>query len=99
MCVFVCVQFEDAQSLMAHVENLLHLRQQLSEKEEGSQKDVVERKKALQTLEDQHHFSWLHMNVQLSQLHRDLEGICSETLTWVPVTSSSREYHQMLFRV
>lgn len=89
--VCLCVQFEDAQSFMAHVKNLLHLRQQLSEKEEGSQKDVEERKKALQTLEDQHHLTSLHTNVQLSQLHRELDEMCSETLTWVPVTASSGE--------
>lgn len=93
MCVYVClcVQFEDAQSFIAHVENLLQLRQQLSEKEEGSQKDVDERKKALKTLEDQHHLTSLHMNVQLSQLHREMDEMSSETLTWVPATSSSGE--------
>lgn len=90
-CVCLCVQFEDARSFMAHVENLLHLRQQLSEKEEGSQKDVDQSKSVLQTLEDQHHLTSLHMNIQLSQLHRDMEEMCSETLTWVPVTSSSEE--------
>lgn len=89
MCL--CDQFEDVQTFMAHVENLLHLRQQLSQKEEGSQKDVDERKKALQTLEDQHHLTSLHMNIQLSQLHREMDEMSSETLTWVPVTSSSRE--------
>lgn len=81
MCL--CVQFEDVQSFVAHVENLQHLRQQLSEKEEGSQKDVDERKKALQTLEDQHHLNMLHMNIQRSQLHREMDKMCSETLTWV----------------
>ncbi|XP_029685610.1 coiled-coil domain-containing protein 42 isoform X2 [Takifugu rubripes] len=75
-------KFEDTQSFMDHVENLLHLREQLSEKEKSAQKDVDNRKKALQTLEDQHHLTSLHMNVQLSRLHRELDEMCSETLTW-----------------
>lgn len=94
-CLYACVQFEDTQSFMDHVENLLHLRQQLSEKEKSAQKDVDNRKKALQTLEDQHHLTFLHMNVQLSRLHRELDEMCSETLTWVSVKSSG-ESHQML---
>lgn len=85
----MCVQFEDVQSFIAHVENLLYLRQQLSEKENASQKQVDERKKALQALQDQCHLMSVHMNVQLSQLHRDMEEICSQTLTWVPVMSGS----------
>lgn len=81
----VCVQFEDARSFMVHVENLLQLRQQLTEKEKSSQEDVDERRRALQALEDQHHLRSLHMNVQLSQLHGEVDEMCSETLTWVPV--------------
>lgn len=91
LCVCLRVQFEDAQSFMVHVENLLHLRQQLSEKEKSCQKDVDERKKALQTLEEHQHLTSLHMNVQLSRLQRELDEMCSETLTWVPVKSSSGE--------
>lgn len=81
---------------MDHVENLRHLRQQLSEKEKSSQKDVDMRKKALQTLDDQHHLTTLHMNVQLSRLHRELDEMCSETLTWVSVKSGSGESHEVL---
>ena len=91
VCVCLCVQFEDVQSFVAHVENLLHLRQQLSEKEERSQRDADKRKKALQSLEDLHHLTSLHMNVQMSQLQTEMDEMCSETLIWVPVTLSSGE--------
>lgn len=78
------LQFEDVQSFMVHVENLLQLRDQLSEKEKKEQEEVEQLRKELQTLEDQHRVRWLHMNNQRSQLHKELNEMSSEALTWVP---------------
>lgn len=88
---------------MVHLENLLHLRDQLYQKERKAQEEVDQLRKALQTLEDQHHLLWLHTNNQLSQLHNELDNMCSEALTWVPhimheSKSSFRTQAQMLLK-
>lgn len=77
------LQFEEVQAFIVHLENLLHLRDQLCEKENTDQEEVDQLRKALQMLEEQHHLLWLHTNNQLSQLRSELDKACSEALTWV----------------
>lgn len=80
----VCVlQFKEGNLFMVHLENLLHLKSQLCEKEKRAQTQVDQQRKALRKLEDQHHLLKLHTTNQLYQLHKELEKVCSEALTWV----------------
>lgn len=97
------LQFEEVQSFMVHLENLIHLRDQLYQKEREAQEKVDQLRKTLQRLEGQHHLLRLHMNNQLSQLHNELKKICSEALTWVPhrkhgLKPSFRAQAQMLLK-
>lgn len=80
----VCLlEFKEGQLFMVHLENLLHLKSQLCEKEKKAQMQVDQQRKALRKLEDQHHLLKLHTTNQLYQLHKELEKVCSEALTWV----------------
>lgn len=83
MCVCV-LQFEGVQQLTGHLESLLHFRDQLCQRETEAQEKADQQRKALLTLEDQHHLLRLHKNNQLSQLQTELEKTRSEALTWVP---------------
>lgn len=80
MCV---LQFEDVQALTGHLESLLHIRDQLSQRESDAQEQADQQRKALLTLEDQHHLLLLHKNNQLSQLQTKLEKTRSEAEIWV----------------
>ncbi|XP_070821234.1 coiled-coil domain-containing protein 42 homolog [Chaetodon trifascialis] len=75
-------QFEDVQPLTGHLESLLHFREQLYQKESEAQEQLDQQRKALLTLEDQHHLLRLHRNNQLSQLQTELQEMFSEALTW-----------------
>ncbi|XP_075889303.1 coiled-coil domain-containing protein 42 homolog [Nelusetta ayraudi] len=75
-------QFKEGNLFMVHLENLLHLKSQLCEKEKRAQTQVDQQRKALRKLEDQHHLLKLHTTNQLYQLHKELEKVCSEALTW-----------------
>ncbi|XP_073321817.1 coiled-coil domain-containing protein 42 homolog [Pagrus major] len=74
--------FSDVQRLAGHLESLLHFRGKLCQRESEAQEQADQQRKALQTLEDQHHLLQLHKNNQLSQLYKKLEKMCSEALTW-----------------
>lgn len=92
--VFV-LQFKEGQLFMVHLENLLHLKSQLCEKEKKAQTQVDQQRKALRKLEDQHHLLKLHTTNQLYQLHKELEKVCSEALTWVWCSVKSRGLKQL----
>lgn len=77
------LQFKDVQLLTGHLESLVHFKDELSRRESEAQEQADQWKKALRTLEDQHHFLQLHKNNQLSQLQTELDETLSETLTWV----------------
>ncbi len=105
MCVCVCVcvlQFKDVQLLTGHLESLLHFKDQLYQRESEAQEQTDQQRKALLTLEDQHHLLRLQKNNQLSQLQTELEKTRSESLTWVSdiIRSLASELrpHQMLLK-
>ncbi|XP_039658109.1 coiled-coil domain-containing protein 42 homolog isoform X1 [Perca fluviatilis] len=75
-------KFDKVQALTGHLESLLHFRDHLYQRESKAQEQVSQQRKALLTLEDQHHFLRLHKNNQLSQLQTELEKTRSEALTW-----------------
>ncbi|XP_070689484.1 coiled-coil domain-containing protein 42 [Pempheris klunzingeri] len=75
-------KFKDAEQLSGHLESLLHFRGQLCQRESEAQEKADQQRKALLTLEDQHHLLRLHKINQLSQLQTELEKTRSETLTW-----------------
>ncbi|XP_029296166.1 LOW QUALITY PROTEIN: coiled-coil domain-containing protein 42 like-2 [Cottoperca gobio] len=75
-------KYDDVQGLTSQLENLLHFRDHLYQKESTAQEQVDELRKALLSLRDQHHFLRLHKNNQLSQLHTELEKTRSDALTW-----------------
>ncbi|TMS03626.1 Coiled-coil domain-containing protein 42-like protein [Larimichthys crocea] len=75
-------KFKDVQLLTGHLESLVHFKDELSRRESEAQEQADQWKKALRTLEDQHHFLQLHKNNQLSQLQTELDETLSETLTW-----------------
>lgn len=100
----VCVlQFEDVQLLTGHLESLLYFKDQLSQRESEGQEQTDQQRKALLTLEDQHHLLRLHKNNQLSQLQTELVKTRSEALTWVSdiiqTLASELRPHQMLFKI
>ncbi|XP_044052778.1 coiled-coil domain-containing protein 42 isoform X2 [Siniperca chuatsi] len=75
-------KFEDVQLLTGHLESLLHFRDQFYRRESEAQEQADQQRKALLTLEDQHHLLRLHKNNQLSQLQTELEKTRSEAQTW-----------------
>ncbi|KAG8012063.1 Coiled-coil domain-containing protein 42-like protein [Nibea albiflora] len=75
-------KFKDVQLLTGHLESLVHFKEELSRRESEAQEQADQWRKALRTLEDQHHLLQLHKNNQLSQLQSELEETLSETLTW-----------------
>ncbi|XP_074546963.1 coiled-coil domain-containing protein 42 homolog [Halichoeres trimaculatus] len=75
-------RFEEAQQLTTHIENLLHFREQLCQREAESDNEVEEKKKALSVLKEQHHLVQLQGNNQLSQLQNELSTALSEVSTW-----------------
>ncbi|XP_051278826.1 coiled-coil domain-containing protein 42 homolog [Dicentrarchus labrax] len=75
-------KFDDVRLLMGHLESLLHFRAQLCQRESEAQEQADQQRKAILTLEDQHHLMRLHKNNQLSQLQTELERTRSEALTW-----------------
>ncbi|KAA8592300.1 hypothetical protein FQN60_017755, partial [Etheostoma spectabile] len=77
-------KFDNVQAITGHLESLLHFRDHLYQRESKAQEQVSQQRKALLSLEDQHHFLRLHKNNQLSQLQTELEKTRSEALTWVP---------------
>ncbi|KAM7416408.1 hypothetical protein PAMA_018462 [Pampus argenteus] len=80
--VLKLTKFENVQALADHLENLLYIRDQLSEKENKVQEQIVQQKKALLTLEDQHHLLLLRKKNKLSQLQTELEKARSEAEIW-----------------
>nr|XP_046243258.1 coiled-coil domain-containing protein 42 homolog [Scatophagus argus] len=76
------VKFKDVLSLMGHLENLLHFRDQFCQQENEAQEQINYLRKALLTLEDQQRLMRLYKNNQLSQLHKELEKTRSEAVTW-----------------
>ncbi|XP_044052777.1 coiled-coil domain-containing protein 42 homolog isoform X1 [Siniperca chuatsi] len=81
-CVVKMTKFEDVQLLTGHLESLLHFRDQFYRRESEAQEQADQQRKALLTLEDQHHLLRLHKNNQLSQLQTELEKTRSEAQTW-----------------
>ncbi|XP_032371679.1 coiled-coil domain-containing protein 42 homolog [Etheostoma spectabile] len=75
-------KFDNVQAITGHLESLLHFRDHLYQRESKAQEQVSQQRKALLSLEDQHHFLRLHKNNQLSQLQTELEKTRSEALTW-----------------
>ncbi|KAM7391739.1 hypothetical protein PAMP_022401 [Pampus punctatissimus] len=75
-------KFENVQALADHLENLLYIRHQLSQKENKVQEQIVQQRKALLTLEDQHRLLLLRKKNQLSQLQTELEKTRSEAEIW-----------------
>ncbi|XP_031165106.1 coiled-coil domain-containing protein 42 homolog [Sander lucioperca] len=75
-------KFDNVQALSGHLESLLHFRDHLYQRESKAQEQVSQQRKALLTLEDQHHFLRLHKSNQLSQLQTELEKTRSEALIW-----------------
>ncbi|MEQ2314642.1 hypothetical protein AMECASPLE_014242 [Ameca splendens] len=80
--VLKLTKFDDVDALAGYFESLLHLRNQLYERETQVQEQMEQQKKHLQILKDQHSLLWLHKNNQLSQLKKELERACSEVLIW-----------------
>ncbi|XP_008280287.1 coiled-coil domain-containing protein 42 homolog [Stegastes partitus] len=75
-------EFEHVEALMGHLESLLHVRQQLSQRENKAQEQIDQQRKVLLTLEDQHNLLRLQQNNRFSQLQTKLERTRSEALTW-----------------
>ncbi|XP_071338938.1 coiled-coil domain-containing protein 42 homolog [Trachinotus anak] len=75
-------KFKDVELLTDHVEGLLHLKDQLSEREREAQEQVDRKKKELVTLNDQHQLLHLQKNNELSQLQTELDDTRSEALLW-----------------
>ncbi|XP_070759928.1 coiled-coil domain-containing protein 42 homolog [Enoplosus armatus] len=75
-------KFEDVEQLTGHLENLLHLRDQLYQRESEAQEQADQQRKALLKLEDQHYLLRVHKNNQLSQVQTELEKTRSEALIW-----------------
>lgn len=65
------------------MENLLHIRDQLFQKESEAQEQADQLRKELLTLEDQHGLLLLQKNNELSQLQTELERTRSEAEIWV----------------
>ncbi|KAM9408270.1 coiled-coil domain-containing protein 42 homolog [Pholidichthys leucotaenia] len=80
--VLEITKFEDVEALMSHVESLLHLRGQLCQRENKSQEQADQQRKALLALEDQHNLLRLEKDNLLTQLQTQLEKTQSEALTW-----------------
>ncbi|XP_030000039.1 coiled-coil domain-containing protein 42 like-2 [Sphaeramia orbicularis] len=75
-------KFEDLQELTGHLESLLLIKDQLSQRENDAQEQLDQQKKALLMVEDQHRLMILHKNNQLSQLQTELEKTRTEALIW-----------------
>ncbi|XP_077456351.1 coiled-coil domain-containing protein 42 isoform X2 [Stigmatopora argus] len=75
-------RFEDEASLARHLGNLLHIREQLCEKQRLAEDQVDQQRKALLTITSQHHLAHLHCNNQLSQMHHKLDRAQSEVEHW-----------------
>ncbi|KAK5613049.1 hypothetical protein CRENBAI_002568 [Crenichthys baileyi] len=80
--VLKLTKFDDVDALTGYFESLLHIRDQLYERETHVQEQMEQQKKRLQILKDQHNQLWLHKNNQLSQLQTELEKARSEVLIW-----------------
>ena len=77
------LQFKDVHALADHLENLLHIRDKLSQRESEAEEKSDQLRKELLTLEDQHHLLLLHKNNELSKLQTELEKTRSEAEIWV----------------
>ncbi|XP_053181526.1 coiled-coil domain-containing protein 42 like-2 [Scomber japonicus] len=80
--VLKMTKFEDVEALTDHLENLLHIRDQLFQKESEAQEQADQLRKELLTLEDQHRLLLLQKNNELSQLQTELERTRSEAEIW-----------------
>ncbi|XP_030582197.1 coiled-coil domain-containing protein 42 homolog [Archocentrus centrarchus] len=75
-------KFEDVAELTGHIESLLHFKCQLCERESKAQEQVIEHRKTLLELEEQHNLLLLQRNNQVSRLQTELEKTRSEGLIW-----------------
>ncbi|XP_044189839.1 coiled-coil domain-containing protein 42 like-2-like [Thunnus albacares] len=75
-------KFQDVNALADHLENLLHVRDKLSQKEREAEEKADQLSKELLTLEDQHRLMLLHKNNELSKLQTELEKRRSEADIW-----------------
>ncbi|KAM4734593.1 coiled-coil domain-containing protein 42 homolog [Anableps anableps] len=80
--VLKLTKFDDVDALAGYFESLLHIRDQLYQRETQVQEQMEQQKKSLQILKDQHNLLWLQKNNQLSQLQTELEKTRSEALIW-----------------
>ncbi|XP_021174854.2 coiled-coil domain-containing protein 42 homolog isoform X2 [Fundulus heteroclitus] len=80
--VLKLTKFDNVDALTGYFENLLHIRDQLYQRENQVQEQKEQQKRTLQSLKDQHDLLWLQMNNQLSQRQTELEKARSEALIW-----------------
>ncbi|XP_042276762.1 coiled-coil domain-containing protein 42 like-2 [Thunnus maccoyii] len=80
--VLKMTKFQDVNALADHLENLLHVRDKLSQRECEAEEKADHLRKELLTLEDQHRLMLLHKNNELSKLQMELEKKRSEADIW-----------------
>ncbi|KAM8864910.1 coiled-coil domain-containing protein 42 like-2 isoform 3-T3 [Synchiropus picturatus] len=80
--VVQATKFENVQAITDSLENLLHTREQFSERFSRADEQVNRQRKALLTQEEQHRLTVLGRSNQLLQLQTELERTFSEAEFW-----------------
>ncbi|XP_061587388.1 coiled-coil domain-containing protein 42 like-2-like [Cololabis saira] len=75
-------QFQDVDELTGRLEKMLHIRDELYQKESGAQEQLIQARRKLRKMEEDHELFCLQMNHQVFHLQGELEEASKETQIW-----------------